>query len=59
MNRQHCTQIIHAIKKVCQFGLHNALHMQLDNRLVFMNRDTFNTTKRKSGLAFVTFVAVT
>jgi hypothetical protein len=31
--------IIHAIKKACQFGLRDALHMHLDNRLVFINRD--------------------
>jgi hypothetical protein len=36
--RQHCMHIIHAIK-TCQFGLRNALHMHLDNRLVFINRD--------------------
>lgn len=31
--------ILHAIKKACQFGPRNALHMQLNNRLVFINRD--------------------
>jgi hypothetical protein len=39
MYRQHSVHVIHAIKKAFQFGLRNALHIHLDNRLVFINRD--------------------
>jgi hypothetical protein len=66
-HRQRCMHIIHAIKTAGLFCPRNALHTQLDNWLMFINRDRsllalqsrFSKHIQTSGLAFVTFMTVT